>query len=234
MLRSAFHKRRSHGRICQSFLMQAACILLVMGYPGTSPGAIFACPSGDTTIFQDRPCPIEKQAETVTRQTHRYPLSIDESWFDLPEKANERAFCDRKGCECGRLERKHQNSLAQAVADALYLDGSWHRYESSYNAWLDSPTGSAQAFEARNQMLEASCEIMMSQTLLRKFGDDVMKSLAKRVRTAEERGFDVEQPCLDGVADACAFFDSVQLRGRLQKDAAALRTARGAEYTSYK
>lgn len=76
-------------------------------------------------------------------------------------------------------------------------------------------------------MLEASCEVMMSQTLLRNYADDVLKILEKRVRSAEERGFDIEQPCLDGIPDACALFDAVQLQSRLQKDAAALRTGRG-------
>ena len=178
-------------------------------------------------IFQDRPCPIKKQATADTRQAPQQPLLIHESWFELPEQANDRAFCDRRGCECGKFERKHQGALATAVADALYLDGSWHRYESSYLAWLDSPAGSAQGFDERDRMLEASCEVMMSQTLLRHYANDVVQVLARQVRTAEERGFDIEQPCLEGIDDACALYDSVQLYKRIQQDAAALRGVRG-------
>ena len=177
-------------------------------------------------IYQDRPCPIEKQITADVQQAPQYPLAMHESWFELPEQAEERAFCDRRGCECGRFERKHQGNLATAVADALYLDGSWHRYESSYQAWLESPAGSAQGFDARDRMLEASCQIMMSQTLLRNHANDVVKVLAKQVRTAEERGFDVEQPCLDGIADACALYDAVQLFKQVKRDASALRMER--------
>ena len=222
----ASHSGRSQ-KLYLTVLIQTLCILLVVAYSGTSLATIFACPSGDTVIFQDRPCPMEKQAKIDTQQASQYPLSIHESWFERPEQAVERAFCDRRGCECGQFERKHQGDLATAVADALYLDGSWHRYESSHQAWLNSPAGSAQGFDARDRMLEASCQIMMSQTLLRKHASDVVKVLAKQARTAEERGFDVEQPCLEGIEDACELFDAVHLYKQLQKDASALRMERG-------
>jgi len=75
-------------------------------------------------------------------------------------------------------------------------------------------------------MLDASCDVLMSQSLLRSFGDSVMKTLAKRARDAEEKGFDIEQPCLEGVAEACEYFDDVLLYSRLKQDAYALRQAR--------
>ncbi|MFK7992704.1 MAG: hypothetical protein AB8B87_01110 [Granulosicoccus sp.] len=165
--------------------------------------------------------------ETAKKTVHRFPLSIHESWFDVPEQAEDRAFCDRRGCECGRIERKHQGSLAQAVADALYMDGSWHRYETNYQTWMEAPTSSSESYDSREQMLEASCEIMMAQTLLRNYAKDVVQLLRKRFRQAEERGFDIQQPCLAGEEQACEFFDSVQLLARIQSDAISLQRTRG-------
>ncbi len=206
-------------------LARALCILLVMAYPNTVLPAIFACPSGDIVVFQDRPCPIIEKKKTVSREAPVFPLSIHESWFDLPAQAVERAFCDRRSCECGRVVKRHQGSLAQAVADSLYMDGSWHRYESSLAAWLEA-SSSTQSYDLREQMLEATCNIMMAQVLLRNYADDVVSILKKRVRTAEERGFDIDTPCLQGIPDACAYLESVELFARLKTDAVALQRER--------
>lgn len=207
-------------------IVQAAFILLILTYPITGNTAIFACQSGEAVIFQDRPCPQKKPQANTQKTNYRFPLSIHESWFELPAQAEERAFCDRRGCECGRLEKMHQDSLIQSVADALYLDGSWHRYDAAYQAWMQSPASSSESFDLREQMLEASCEIMMSQVLLRNYADDAVVILKKRVRTAEERGYDVELPCLQGIPEACAFYESVQLLTRLRQDASALKEER--------
>ncbi|MFK8083094.1 MAG: hypothetical protein AB8B97_22665 [Granulosicoccus sp.] len=208
-------------------ITQLASILLILCCWNVSEAAIFSCQSGDTTIFQDRPCPQKDPIKTTKAPEQKFPLSIHESWFDIPERAEERAFCDRRGCECGRLEKIHQGSLAQSVADALYLDGSWHRYETSYQAWVEAPSSSSTSVALHQQMLEASCEIMMSQTLLHTYAATVMRVLQKRTRIAEERGFDIKQPCLEEVAEACAYYDSVQLLSRLRSDAFSLRRVRG-------
>lgn len=214
-------------RVRLTLLAQTLCILLVMAYPNTALPAIFACPSGDTVVYQDRPCPIVHKKKVILQQTHTFPLSIHESWFEVPEQAEERAFCDKRSCECGKLEKRHQGSLSQAVADALYMDGSWHRYESSLAAWLESPISSAQSYDLREQMLDATCHIMMSQVILRNYAEDVVAILKKRVRTAEERGFDIDAPCLQGIPDACGYLASVELFDRLKIDSTALRRKRG-------
>jgi len=221
-----FHLIRVSHRACLSIMLTAVCALVGMAYPVTGSAAIYACLSGNTTVFQDRPCEVEQLPATARERAPELPLSIHESWLEIPEQADEEAFCDRRGCECGRSQRKHQNALAQAVADALYLDGSWHRYEASYEAWLAAPAGSTRKFETLNHMRDASCDVLMSQSLLSKFGDSVMKALAKRARDAEEKGFDIEQPCLEGVAEACEYYDDVLLYSRLKQDAYALRQAR--------
>ena len=213
-------------RMRPSLASWLALILLVSGYPGWGHSAIFACRSGNSTVYQDVPCQIRQTADVTVKKEFQYPLGMDASWFELPEQANERAFCDRRGCECGLIERKHQSSIALTVADALYMDGSWHRYHSSYDKWLTAPASSSESYVHREEMLEASCHIMMSQLLLKKYADDVMDKLKKRVKTAEERGFDSELPCEQEIAEACDYFSSTQLYARLKKDAAALRIPR--------
>lgn len=177
-------------------------------------------------VYQDSPCPFKKSLKPTSKASNGYPLAIHESWFEIPEQAQERAFCDRRGCECDHQVKKHQNSLIKAIADALYIDGSWHRYEASYQVWLQTPTSSPESFEAHDLMQEASCDVMMSQTLLRKFANDAMVILRKHMRTAEERGYDVEQPCLDGIPEACELFDFVQYYKQIQIDSASLRRSR--------
>lgn len=123
-------------------------------------------------------------------------------------------------------EREHGGSLVQAVADALYLDGGWHRYETNYQLWLDEPAGSADDSQQRSRMHEAACSVMMSQQLLRDFAQDVTEKLRKESLTAEELGFDVPGPCEQGIATACEYLDLVHLYRQLLIDAQALQLPR--------
>ena len=208
-------------------MLSGACILLAMAQTSSTEAAIFACQSDNTVVFQDRPCPLEKVAAKTQLKTNvSYPLDIHESWFKTPEHAADRAFCDKHGCECGNLVRQHSGSLELAVADALYLDGSWHRYESSYRRWSETPASSQQIHAHRVQMMEASCEIMMAQTLLQNFSREVLLRLKKRLRDAEERGFDIEEPCVQGIDMACELYSSVKIYRQLTRDATALKNAR--------
>jgi hypothetical protein len=159
------------------------------------------------------------------------PFGIHESWFELPGQAEGRAFCDRRSCECGPLERKHEGTLDQAVADALYIDGSWHRYDTSYALWLDTPNNSSNIYQRRADMIEAACTVMMSQQLLRDYADEVVAALRQNVLAAEERGFDVAEPCETGVATACEYYASVVLFRRMLDDARALQLSREAMIT---
>ena len=204
----------------------AAGMLLTIGITNSVSAAIFACETGQSVVYQDRPCPLKKAVKTDKKTTLGNPLSIHESWLVIPEQTAERAFCDKHGCECGNHQIKHSGSLAQAVADALYLDGSWHRYNSSRQAWLEAPSSSAQSHVHRDQMEEAACDVMMSQTILKQYADAVIHRLKKQVLEAEERGFDVETPCLQGSPQACALFQSVQMYKQLQIDAKALKRER--------
>ncbi|MGQ7846191.1 hypothetical protein ACUNV4_17030 [Granulosicoccus sp. 3-233] len=201
--------------------------LQLLGLPDTSIAAIYTCPAADgSTIFQDRPCPQKASAGTDSRAVRKLPFDIHPSWFELPEQAEERAFCDRRRCECGLHEREHGSALARAVADALYMDGGWHRYQVSYQLWRNEPAASARNPQLNAAMQEAACSVMMSQQLLRDFSDEVSEELRHRVRSAEERGFDEAGPCEADVEQACDYLDSVELYQRLLLDARALQSPR--------
>ena len=200
-------------------------IVSAVGFSPTGQTAIFSCEIGGSVVFQDIPCPVVQSGNSGEPAKYRYPLAIHASWFELPEQANDRAYCSRKACECGDIESRHQGSLPQAVADALYLDGSWHRYESSYQQWLNIPSG-IDDHSYRKQLVDAACHIMMSQSLLREYAEAVLSELKQRVRKAENLGFDIVGPCEQGIADACYHYDSVQLYKQLLKDAAALSSPR--------
>jgi len=208
-------------------LMMCMLSLLLFWLPESADSAIYACVTNEgTTIFQDRACPQKKPVERTVKAKTRLPLGIHESWFELPGHTEGRAFCDRRGCECGPIERKHSGSLAQAVADALYMDAGWHHYETSYDAWLNTSGSSAKAYEQRAQLIEASCSVMISQQLLREFAEGVAAELKSQVLSAEEKGFDIPDPCDQGVEQACYYYRSVELFNRLMADASALRIPR--------
>lgn len=207
--------------------LSSVAIILVLIHGTAARAAIYACASSNASvIYQDRPCPLETRAAQTAAPTQTHPLGIHESWFKLPEYTDGRAFCDRRGCECGRIERKHQGGLSQAVADSLYLDGYWHRFETAYQIWLNLPGTSTENYLRREEMLEASCEVMMSQQLLRSFADDVQKVLARKVQQAEERGFDIAEPCLQEIPDACAHYEAVKLHTQMLNDVRALKKVR--------
>lgn len=200
--------------------------ILTINYP--LQAAVFACPSANGTSFQDTPCEVNNTATSDARQRVLYPLSIHASWFDRPDQAEDQAYCDRRGCECGDITKSYRNARVQAVADALYLDGSWHRYNTIYKKWITTPSSHSNSLVSlRTDMLEAACEIMVSQQILRNYAEDVVAELTENTKRAENRGFDVEEPCLQGVQDACSYYQSVRLLGQLRRDAASLERVRG-------
>lgn len=202
-------------------------ILLLSGLPDVVQATIFSCSTGDGNIvFQDRPCPIMPAQDAPIRKKHPLPFEIHESWFQLPGQAEGRAYCDRRRCECGNLQRKLDGMLDQAVADALYMDGGWHRYETSYQLWIEAPTNSASTPDLRSQMVEAACNVMISQQLLRTYAGEVTARLRQKILIAEERGFDQAEPCQAGIEEACSYLDAVELFRRMLDDARALRIPR--------
>ena len=200
---------------------------LLLGLTDGVHATIYSCSTDDTGIvFQDVPCPMAPGKNEPAPTKNRLPLEIHESWFELPGQAEGRAYCDRRRCECGDMQRKLDGLLDQAVADALYMDGGWHRYETSFQLWIDSPASAVSTPGLWDQMILDACNIMISQLLLRKYADEVRARLRQKVLVAEERGFDQPEPCQFGINEACSYLDAVQLYRRLLDDARALRTSR--------
>ncbi len=201
--------------------------LLLLGLPEGVQATIYSCSTGNAgIIFQDMPCPLTPGKNKPAPKKHKLPFEIHESWFEIPGQAEGRAYCDRRRCECGDMQRKLDGLLDQAVADALYMDGGWHRYETSHQLWIDAPASAASTPDLRDQMVEDACNVMISQKLLRKFADEVRTRLYQKSLTAEERGFDQPEPCQAGINEACSYLDAVQLYRRMLADALALRVPR--------
>lgn len=76
------------------------------------------------------------------------------------------------------------------------------------------------------EMMEAACEVMISQQILLKFADGVLLKLKQSTRQAEERGFDIAAPCDAGNEQACNYYDAVLLYQRVLADARALQLPR--------
>ena len=95
---------------------------LLLGLTDGVHATIYSCSTDDTGIvFQDVPCPMAPGKNEPAPTKNRLPLEIHESWFELPGQAEGRAYCDRRRCECGDMQRKLDGLLDQAVADALYM-----------------------------------------------------------------------------------------------------------------
>jgi len=194
----------------------------------TSQAGIFACPTAaGSKVFQDRPCEQQiRSIENLVRRTSRHPAGMHESWFVKPEQATDQAYCDKKGCECGEITRAFDGGLAQAVSDALYIDGNWMRYEASVVKWQSARHQTAKAWVLQREMDEAACEVLMSQRTLHEYTGKVMTSLKRRVRRAKELGYINASVCDGANPQACSYFEAIGLRQRLATDIKALRTGR--------
>lgn len=213
-----------------------ACWLLLAsaGLTGmSSQAAINACRSDDgTVVFQDQPCAqTNTTRHTTTRvdRDERPPAGMHESWFERPEAATSEASCDRLGCRCGALARSFDGGLELAVADALYLDGAWHRHETEVAALTNASSSASDAAIQQARPDIAACEVMMAQATLRKHMRTVITRLHRQAREAEERGFDDPAECNAGDPVACEYLDAMALYQRMQGDVKALQLSRHLE-----
>lgn len=213
----------------------AVCAALA---PTPIPAGIHTCPTASGgTQFQDRPCDrlpdtaqtdrsaLRQADDAAARWSRPAPAGIDESWFERPSEIPYEALCDSKGCECGAMRLVFKAGLPIAIADALYLDGAWYRYEASVQAWRDAST-STESFAARTEVEDSACDVLMAQRTLMLFADSTIASLARRARDAEDLGRDTVESC-DGFSEnACQDFESYMLFQRLTIDLEALSDPR--------
>lgn len=202
----------------------------------TAFGGIKVCKLSDgTVVFQDTECAvIPKTAENTSATGPKtIPFGIEKSWFDEPPVMPARAACNDSGCQCGDNRRKFDSGIAMALADALYLDGSWHRLEATLAEMARSSFNHPEIDDLSRQRDEAACNILMSQLTLRMFGEQTLAQLRAKKRYAEDRGLDNPDDCDAGDISICEYTDNIALYHRLLSDIKALATMARVEGGNY-
>jgi len=218
-----------------ALLLLSALALVGGGASGEARASIHVCPvAGGGTVFQDRPCERGvSESGTRTDVPARSPAGVHRSWLARPAHTAERARCDSEGCSCGKLLRPLDGGIDIAVADALYLDGAWHRHDESVEAARNGTPDAPGREALRRAEREATCDLLIAQQIIRLHAEPTMASLRQRVREAEERGLDDPLLCDTGDPRACESLDTIERYRRMAADLAALRTPRdgGADET---
>lgn len=188
--------------------------------------AIHSCQLADGTVtFQDTACPIIPVAKAKAAPKKKsIPFGIEKTWFDAPSHVPDRASCTKTECHCGMFTRKFENGLPFAIADALYLDGSWHRFDSTLLSLEELNLNATKRRELRLERDEAACNILMSQKTLQLFGADVLRELRNKKRYAEDRGLDDPADCDAGDMLVCTHTDLIDVYQRIRSDIKALST----------
>ena len=207
--------------------------LLVVSSPVSA--AIYACKTPSGTTFQDNPCKLVAASADKTvkkKQFNKLPVDIEKSWLEKPISATYTAWCDKNGCECGPYDRVFDAGMVLAVADALYLDGSWHRYDSYSLQLVQEQHDGSKKIAINTALDEAACNILMSQTILRKYTGAALKELRASKREAEDRGYDTPEACGLEDTEACEIYSKYELYQRMMQDIKALKMPREAAYTA--
>jgi len=215
--------------ITHGYVVLVSALILALLLPGqTALGSIFSCPTADGSVtFQDTPCAVSKKPEKAKKKKlARVPFGIHESWFEKPQIVPDDAYCSEKGCQCDAFARDFDSGLALAIADALYLDGSWHRLSGKLIEYNNHVGSSVEKQHVKMDVNEAACNILMSQKILKLFAEDVLKELKRDKRYAENRGWDTYEDCLDGNTTACEYADKTALFDRIQTDIKNLHSSR--------
>lgn len=215
--------------ITHGYVVLVSALILALLLPSqTAFGGIFSCPTADGSVtFQDTPCAVSKKPKkTEKKKVARVPFGIHESWFEKPEIVPDDAYCSEKGCQCDSYARDFDSGLALAIADALYLDGSWHRLTGKLSEFNNHYGSSADQQHLKLDVNEAACNILMSQKILKLYAEDVLKDLKRDKRYAENRGWDTYDECLDGNTTACDYADKTALYDRIQTDIKTLHASR--------
>lgn len=110
------------------------------------------------------------------------------------------------------------------MADALHLDGAWHRFEAGLVA-LASPDASAgDVRRARLGIDDAACDVLMSQETLARHA---AHALRERAVQATDLGRDVPTACDRFDPAACGDYGALGLFDRMDEDVRALERPRG-------
>lgn len=181
---------------------------------------IKTCTQADgSVVFQDTACTVVPKTKKKSAPIgNEIPLGIHQSWFDKPGIVPNQVQCSKSGCDCGKYYREFKNGLAYAIADALYLDGSWHRFEATMSQMQLYTQDSIEYHDLRLEVNEAACNILMSQKTLRLFGESAVKTLRNQKRYAENMGWDNPADCDAGDLRICEHTDNIDLYHRIVSD----------------
>ena len=201
------------------------CAVFSLVYSVPVDAAIHACKQADGSVtFQDSACPVVvKKAPKVSSVASSIPFGLDKSWFEKPEVAPDRAICTEAGCHCDMYSRTFDSGLPLAVADALYLDGSWHRLDIKMDQLSNEPGNAVTRSDLNREIDEAACNILMSQQTLRLFGTKTLRALRDQKRYAEDRGLDNPDDCDAGDDLVCKYTDTIAIYERIQADIRSLK-----------
>jgi len=204
----------------------AACCLYLLAAQLVHAGITKCTLADGSIVYQDTACKIKSKPESKKEQSAKtIPLGIEKTWFDPPGAVPHQVICTKSGCECSEYYREFEYGLAMAVADALYLDGSWHRLEGALTQleFSSSSLTGPEYRELARERDEAACDILMSQQTLRKFGESVLAKLRNKKRYAESMGYDNPDDCDAGNLSICEHTDNIVLYNRILADIQALR-----------
>lgn len=190
---------------------------------------VYSCKTASGVVFQDSPCALAKAPENkpkVKNSRNRQPAGIHKSWLEKPEGSRYSAWCDINGCECGPYDKAFDAGSQLAVADALYLDGSWHRFDNLKLQLLSEAHDASKKFQISTDLEETSCEILMSQKVIKKFIRSTLKELKSIKVEAEARGYDTPDACDGSDSVACDYYSKMELYQRMLLDIKALKAPR--------
>ena len=209
-------------------LLLVFCLCNLQSFAQQAHAGVYACAkAGGGTVFQDNPCPVVKAPELAPKpKATNFPLGIHNSWFDKPEHAPDKAFCSKRSCDCGPFVRRNKAGMTQAIADALYLDGSWHRLENALLALEKVQLEQRNDYDARYEVQEASCNILMSQKILLKYAKATVSKLADSRQQVESNQEEIIKQCDNGKKAACQLLDDRYLHQQITADAQALERNR--------
>lgn len=162
------------------------------------------------------------------------PAGMDPSWFIRPPATTSQARCTNETCECNAQSYSYGGDKARAVAQALYIDGNWHRYQLLVNGSTGEPPGNvdtaigtaAGSAVHAAKIARAACEVMVAQYILIHETEAVLRELRNRLAIGRARGFDQDGQCIQGDEAACTYQDDLRRYRMLQTDIGALRLPR--------
>lgn len=214
---------RLHTQVRQYSRFIAICCLCSLAVQLTHAGITKCTLADGSIVFQDTVCTVIPKPEVKTEPPIKtIPFKMDKTWFDAPSVVPHQVVCTKSGCECGAYYREFDSGLATAIADALYLDGSWHRLEQTLSEIKLSELRSPRYFELARERDEAACNILMSQKTLRMFGERALAELRTKKQHAETNGLDKPDECDAGNLDICEHTNDIALYNRILADIQAL------------